>query len=782
MLPLLSAPSPALHLHASNALSALHPPTEELPPQLQLRALLYCTRWEAGIDPRDLLSDALEGERWLVWAAGNAEEVPAALLLAHAALLSSMRKRSYRRAGLWYVTAARRLEKCGIAPVSSLSLEDGDGFASEDKSYLDDFRVAFAHMQSTEPETISTLNLTIPLKFCQPKQCKIRFPGESTLGDASIWERREEEWRAFQKSTGSKQLLVASKKVCANEYFWVDLALSNPLAAEVNLSNVTLAVETKHTGEAGEPLVDVEVVQEVVLSPKETRNIPIALKCSKPSSIIVSAAKFDFLALLSVTESLSHRGRRLHDTQAQRITPTYAPDVQLKIDVAPAQSKLAPSFVEEGPLILKQGETRELGLWLLNAGDTAVQEIWVLTGSEHEVWLGDETDDVTTSSKTEIIRSSNSLRASEPQKVSLAQALLPNEGTNVSVSIHGQQLGTHELLLFFAYRESDSTPFHSARLGRSFEVQPLLDVEVSLQPSRSSDHSFVLNVEMTSSLQSSSLRIKQISTISPSWKLKPIFNSEADLAPSQLGRFTFGAEQWLDGEGKEETLEFVSKKLDDVLLGNIVTPSDPPEIDLVCSHLLETPTSQTRTFHSGSLQTFLHSGRRIYSSDVAAQQHPHIPSESYPYVFPLYNPLSVDVIIFWEVPSQKLQGHIAVYGTKAGAAHAALNDILDKAENSKVKRSMYAETVREKKELFDGIRNSEWNAEMDPISVSIQDVGQIEHDFSKGPCHVPLSFLVRNHSPLFDSRVTLKLRGRNSEQSHSDLLYDLVIPVFQAHH
>jgi hypothetical protein len=71
MLPLLSAPSPALHLHASNALAVLHPPTEELPPHVQLRALLYCTRWEAGIDPRDLLSDALEGERWLVWAAGN---------------------------------------------------------------------------------------------------------------------------------------------------------------------------------------------------------------------------------------------------------------------------------------------------------------------------------------------------------------------------------------------------------------------------------------------------------------------------------------------------------------------------------------------------------------------------------------------------------------------------------------------------------------------------------------------------------------------------------------
>jgi hypothetical protein len=53
----------------------------------------------------------------------KAEEVPGALLLAHAALLSSMRKRSYRRAALWYVTAASRLEKCGIVSSHSVLAE-----------------------------------------------------------------------------------------------------------------------------------------------------------------------------------------------------------------------------------------------------------------------------------------------------------------------------------------------------------------------------------------------------------------------------------------------------------------------------------------------------------------------------------------------------------------------------------------------------------------------------------------------------------------------------------
>ena len=43
----------------------------------------------------------------------KAEEVPAALLLAQAALLST-KKHTWRKAALWYFIAANRLEKCGI--------------------------------------------------------------------------------------------------------------------------------------------------------------------------------------------------------------------------------------------------------------------------------------------------------------------------------------------------------------------------------------------------------------------------------------------------------------------------------------------------------------------------------------------------------------------------------------------------------------------------------------------------------------------------------------------
>ncbi|KAF9455059.1 hypothetical protein P691DRAFT_800071 [Macrolepiota fuliginosa MF-IS2] len=117
ILPILVSPSPALALHASNTLANIHAGSQDLPPQAQFRALLYAVRWEAGIPLKDFLNDVLEGERWLVWAAGNAEETPAALLIAHAAYLTS-KKRARRRAAYWYAVAASRLEKCGIKPLT----------------------------------------------------------------------------------------------------------------------------------------------------------------------------------------------------------------------------------------------------------------------------------------------------------------------------------------------------------------------------------------------------------------------------------------------------------------------------------------------------------------------------------------------------------------------------------------------------------------------------------------------------------------------------------------
>jgi len=88
--------------------------------------------------------------------------------------------------------------------------------------------------------------------------------------------------------------------------------------------------------------------------------------------------------------------------------------------------------------------------------------------------------------------------------------------------------------------------------------------------------------------------------------------------------------------------------------------------------------------------------------------------------------------VFWENPSQQRSGHLLIPGITFSAGHAALKEIIDDAEGIKAKRDMYAETQREKSEILDAVRRSEWNAEMNPIVVTLQYGHKLEHDFTQG--------------------------------------------------
>lgn len=130
--------------------------------------------------------------------------------------------------------------------------------------------------------------------------------------------------------------------------------------------------------------------------------------------------------------------------------------------------------------------------------------------------------------------------------------------------------------------------------------------------------------------------------------------------------------------------------------------------------------------------SFIHSGRRKFMSHNISQRHPYIDPTLHSTIFPLYNPAAVDLLVFWETASLGISGHCYVSGITIGAAHARLDSIIEEAESAKVKRSMYAETRRENMEVLDAIRNSEWNAEMDPMVLSLSDGITKNHDFTSG--------------------------------------------------
>ncbi|THV07645.1 hypothetical protein K435DRAFT_825459 [Dendrothele bispora CBS 962.96] len=849
MLPLLLSSSPTLALHASNAINNLHPSGSEPPAHVQLRGLSYAVRWEIGIQSSDFISDVLEGERWLVWAARSAEEPPLALLLGHAAFLSA-RKRAKRRAALWYLSAANRLEKFGIKPLTMYFLrrahdlykqrppkelspsfwesegdekpQDVDAIVSgiehplgrllyttgevkeavgiflgllyrtsstalsslgplsnespgeTDKVYLEDFRVALDHLRAQSPDTEVLKDLKLPFTFFQPRQTRLRFPNDGTGGDTSEWEKREDEWNMFCKENGIKSGLAKRGKAFVDETFWVDLVIRNPLEVEVNLSNLTIGVQesTSESPSSSKAFVEVETIDKVVLGPREMRTIPISVRSSRTASLIITHATYDFLALLPTSESLACRGRRLHDTPAQRQNRTYAPDILLKVDVAEANHKLLANFVDDRRLSINQGENWPVGLWLSNTGNAPINEVWMIISPEDDIWVNCGEENSSDDSATEILDTKNSLKMGGPQKILLPQSTLQSsDHIELPMILHGRNSGHHELCMLLMYRGSETEPFQQLRVVQPFDVQPAIKVTTIARPSLDSGGLFVIDLELENASSNTAFELTQIAALSPSWTCSRPNSSASDhvLLPLQKSHYTFIVSNWADALSSAEVLDFVSRKLGDVLQGNVVDTSDPPPSKLLGSHLIKT--SASKRLNSDALRSFVYRQRRHSAVDSIVASQPHIPVRSYPHIFPLFNPSCLDLLISWRISSRPHRtGRIFTSALNLGAGHAWLRGVLEEAETGKIKRSMYAETQRERMEVIEAIRASEWNTEMNPLTITIYVEDNLTHDFSKGAYQTRAKFTIQNYSLVLSSRFCLKLVNDQSPTVKSDCL------------
>ncbi|KAI0800868.1 ER-golgi trafficking TRAPP I complex 85 kDa subunit-domain-containing protein [Fomes fomentarius] len=862
ILPLLSAPSPALALHADHALATLtgpqprQPTTFEAPAHAQYRALVYAMRWETGIERQEFLGPVLEGERWLVKAASSvrvhADEAPTATLYAHAAFLSEF-KGARRRAALWYLVAADKLEKTGIKPLAMYFFRKAYGlyqdpipkelspsfWESEDKSptlwegfpailpgiehelgrllyitgdtagavkyflgllkpspwitlhpspsavngaaspllpppspdkvFLDDFRVAFKHFKTTDGDKWKSLDLQLPITFCQAKQTRIRTPGDAIEGDVAAWEKLEQDWSSFWTSRGEEKL-GKSAQAAVDETFWVDLVVRNPLEVEVSLSSLTVTVSEASSIDDDTPqdFIEVEIIEEITLGARDTRTIPIGVRSSKPASLVVTHVTYEFFGLLPAMESLAVPGRRLNDTPIQRQGKSYAPDVLTQIAVEEAGQRLHGHFVDDRHLILVQGEYKQQRVWLTNSGTRPIRELWLLPGKDDELWIdaGDSDADPSSScpQKSETFRSRNSLSPRKPYKVPLesihsSPELAPGDELQLPFILHAAHHGEKDLCLLFVFRETNDAPFHSTRVTRRYEVKPILKVTTSAWPSGFPDQTYIVGVEVENITGASNIQITQVSVMGALWSCSPLgIHPPVTIPPHQAAQLSLGARPWSAGTGATETREFVSRKLAAVLKGEQVDASEPPPIELHCTHLAQD--ANVVPLRIPATRHFLHCGRRTMTSQANLAAHPDIPSDLHRLIFPLYNPSTVDIVVFWELPAQKRAGHILLQGPNLGAQHAALKEIIGAAEIMKVKRSMYAETHRERQATLEAVRKCEWNQEADPIAVFVHDGSVLEHDFRQGPCHVPIAFTLRNLSLTHPARAVLRLAER----------------------
>lgn len=163
------------------------------------------------------------------------------------------------------------------------------------------------HFKETEGDAWKKLSLQLPLTFCQAKHTRIRFPGDAIEGESSTWEKLEQDWQTFWSLRGKEKLGKSGKAAVDGEpfaslrmskvktwlshileTFWVDLVLKNPLDVEVSLSALTITLrESSSTGEdTTQDFVQAEVVDDVVLGPKDTRTVRFKAWSPSPCQLI----------------------------------------------------------------------------------------------------------------------------------------------------------------------------------------------------------------------------------------------------------------------------------------------------------------------------------------------------------------------------------------------------------------------------------------------------------------------------------------------------------------
>ncbi|KDQ08436.1 hypothetical protein BOTBODRAFT_148671 [Botryobasidium botryosum FD-172 SS1] len=849
VLPLLVAPTKALASLASMALAPLMGANmsagggggDGVPASVQVRAVRFAVRWERGVSELK----ELDGERWLVWAAGSSEEPPSALLLAEAARMSAQ-KGANRRAAMWYASAASRLEKYGIKPLTmhflkkahelysferekSLSplfydilgpnaagtsdgvpahiehslgrlkytIGDTEGavrlflgllkgssgkeIGGDDKVYLEDFRQAFQHLKTTEGEHAIPGDLKLPVALCQASETRIRLStAGATGGAAEQLERLYEVWRSFWRAKGGKGRLDGGGKAAVGEKFWIELALENPLDAEITLGDLTVQVEmdgvdaSDDENGAAAP-VQVEVVSEITLGPLESLILPISVVCSQQTALRIPRATYSFLSLLPVSESLATRGKRLNDTVAQRQSVMYPPDVVMKTEVGVGGGRLRAELVGGADDIsLAHGELRRVVVKVSNVERVPVREIWYVPDEGGMFWLDSENNrkiyphQHAQSARSEIFASSNSIAAPEPHPLPLDQlhsssALHPGEFLMLPFLAYGESIGSHDVILLFVFRESEDTEtFYTSRTHSHVEVVPLLDTNVTVKPGASSGQGYILGLEVENIAPLSEICITQLTCVSPAWESAPLGGKSIrrmeSIHPRQSGSIYVRLQQSDDTDTAVESMRYFNRKIEDLIQGRKIEKDLPSEVNLTCTHVAQS--DQYLSTSTPSLQHIIQTCRRHHVSRSVIAQFPGVPPTDHPYIFPLYTPTDVSLLISWEIPSERRAGFTSISGVVVGPGDGSLREVFQRVEDADAKsktRSLYAETGIQKNILLRAIRESEWNVDENPLAVQVRVDGRIQHDFTAGPCKISVSFIIRNLSLTTSARFMLSL-------------------------
>ncbi|WRT65667.1 uncharacterized protein IL334_002612 [Kwoniella shivajii] len=729
----------------------------------------------------------------LVKGAGEADEVPSAVMIEEAAAADVKGGKSSngkRRRAFHLALAARRYETAGLKTYSRRCLErasqlyrispwtsaqdrieyslgrqaytlgesdvavehflrllrrEDTGVPGSQAGPLQDMAQAYEQL-AARPELLaeSYEKLKLPTPVFDSEKTRIIPSSESSYSGKSRekWTELEGQVLSTWDRKGKKPmtLLPDAKRIVVGEgeTFQVELVAVNPLNSPVVLTDITLTIDPTED-------ITVETISEISLEPYETRVISLSVTPSWASTIHLSNVTFLFHRFFPCVQALTKKGRRLHGTKAQRLNPTYAEDTSLTVNVTSSRAGLHVEL-EGFPDRAYAGEEVEGRIRLFNRGKTQVENVGMIWNHVGLIRRKEDTKHSDTPFSIPNLIQPNTVMSIYQDKIS------PGEEREIPVIITLSNPRIMDMLGLITFSNPGDDPqTFATTVSYQIESLPIINVEAQVRLCEKTPLEFAIILE-TTNMSSEILQIDGVKGVSPIWETNPVQSFET-LFPNQVLRSIIPVKKELSTKTdlcQSATIEALSK----LVQGQ---PLDEISASLDSSTSIAGPSIST-----DDLPSYL-AARRSHRLQQLTSSFPTISSISLAKLFPLIEPLDLDLVIKYSISDR--QGQIFIHSLHPSPAFSLVEEIrktinIAIASGNKSTRTMYEETSRLRQVLMDSVLDGVLAKEDDPVQVRIRvgERGKVKHDFKQNVAKkLPVNFEISNSSPLLPVRWILKL-------------------------
>lgn len=563
---------------------------------------------------------------------------------------------------------------------------------------LEDLALAYEQL-SHNPEQLTATEekLRLPSPIFGVKKTRIVLAAEgSANGSRETWATLDARVLSHWDRKGKKPLSVLpdAKRIVAaiGEEFTVELVAENPLNAPIVISDLTLDLD----GDA-----DISTREEITLDAYESRQIVLTVTPKSAGALTVKAARFTFHRFLPIVQSLERRGRRLHATKAQRLTPTYAADTSLTVHVENTTPRVIAHIIGV-PDVVYAGEVVDAELRLRNSGTLPVEDVQLLTSHYGVISLA--------SDETQAGPLSNAISPNRPFAI-YPDAIQPGEDVAIPIRFSYPSVGRLELLALAVFSTPDGVA-GAVKVSHTADIRRVVSINSEVRPAK---EGWFVTLEVASHADVV-LEVGTPVAVSEQFTAE-VLGGGATLYPNQNLRSVLAVKATSDISSSDLSQTGLVSNLGKLLRGAEPTSLDP----------IAPATVPLTSVPDGFLAS-----RRAHRLSFAATNFPALPTDLVPKVLPMFDPLDLDVAFTWKTDDGR-HGLACVHGIRPTPSFSLVERLRE--DVAPAKRTMYEETGRIRRALADSVLEGVYADESDPVlvraTVPSAKRGRVAHSFDE---------------------------------------------------